>query len=274
MLRAAWFEAEVMANLDGRGMQPAAGVAAAAVAGAWGPAARRFQARARVADPRLLPAGSDAYDLAIRVAAGGFFASLAAAYLASALHAPRLAELARFEPPALEWLSTAAIGLFYLTVTLFIIFRETPRAKAPGLLPRLAAIAGSYILGLYALFPRNEHLPAWLHLAAALLLLGGTGASVWVLAWLGRSFSVMAEARRLVTTGPYRFVRHPLYLTEFVSTVGVFIAFASPWTTLLLLLQVGLQLQRMRNEERILGATFPAYAGYAATTRRLLPGLW
>jgi protein-S-isoprenylcysteine O-methyltransferase Ste14 len=95
-----------------------------------------------------------------------------------------------------------------------------------------------------------------------------------VLIWLGRSFSVMAEARQLVTAGPYRFVRHPLYLAEMISAIGIFIAFASPWTAAVLLVQIGSQIRRMQNEERVLGTAFPDYAGYMARTRRLIPGVW
>jgi protein-S-isoprenylcysteine O-methyltransferase Ste14 len=37
---------------------------------------------------------------------------------------------------------------------------------------------------------------------------------------------------------------------------------------------MGFQLQRMRNEERVLGAAFPEYVAYAARTRRLIPGVY
>ena len=91
---------------------------------------------------------------------------------------------------------------------------------------------------------------------------------------LGRSFSVMAEARYLVTSGPYRFVRHPLYLAEELAVVGVFIQFASVWTALLLALQISFQLRRMHNEEAVLAATFPEYTAYQARTSRLIPGIY
>jgi len=91
---------------------------------------------------------------------------------------------------------------------------------------------------------------------------------------LGRSFSIMAESRQLVTTGPYQFVRHPLYLTEEIALVGVFLQYASPWTVLLLLVQIAFQLRRMYNEELVLTAHFPEYAAYQRTTARLIPGVY
>jgi protein-S-isoprenylcysteine O-methyltransferase Ste14 len=53
------------------------------------------------------------------------------------------------------------------------------------------------------------------------LLLGGNALAVLVLVQLGRSFSIMAEARRLVTSGVYRWVRHPLYLAEELAVIGI-----------------------------------------------------
>jgi protein-S-isoprenylcysteine O-methyltransferase Ste14 len=61
-----------------------------------------------------------------------------------------------------------------------------------------------------ALFPRHD-LSIGLNLLSAGLIVVGHLLAVYALAWLGRSFSIMAEARRLVTDGPYAVVRHPLY---------------------------------------------------------------
>jgi protein-S-isoprenylcysteine O-methyltransferase Ste14 len=84
----------------------------------------------------------------------------------------------------------------------------------------------------------------------------------------------MAEARQLVTSGVYRWVRHPLYLAEELAVVGIVLQFLSPWTGLLLAVQIAFQLRRMRNEERVLSETFPQYTDYRARTAMLLPGLY
>jgi protein-S-isoprenylcysteine O-methyltransferase Ste14 len=217
---------------------------------------------------------SDFWDVLTRVAAGAFFASLAASYFSAAIGSFPALDARPLGLHSLEWLSIAAIGAFYTTVTLLIVVRAAPLAKARGFFPRLAAVMGSYVLGAYAFFPRNAELPPLLQLVSAMLIVAGTIDAVWVLCWLGRSFSVMAEARQLVTSGPYRFVRHPLYLAELISTLGIFIAFASPWTGVVVLVQFGAQIRRMLNEEQVLGAAFPDYAAYAARTRRLIPGVW
>jgi protein-S-isoprenylcysteine O-methyltransferase Ste14 len=125
----------------------------------------------------------------------------------------------------------------------------------------------------FLLLPRHE-LSVTLEMISTALILIGTVGAVFALARLGRSFSVMAETRRLVTSGPYRFVRHPLYLTEEIAVIGVFIQFASAWAILLLALQIGFQLRRMHNEERVLTTNFPEYGVYRQTTARLIPRVY
>jgi protein-S-isoprenylcysteine O-methyltransferase Ste14 len=85
---------------------------------------------------------------------------------------------------------------------------------------------------------------------------------------------MMAEARRLVTSGPYRFVRHPLYLAEELAVVGIFMQSLSLWTALILAVQIAFQLRRMHNEEAILAESLPEYAAYRQRTARLLPGIY
>jgi protein-S-isoprenylcysteine O-methyltransferase Ste14 len=104
-------------------------------------------------------------------------------------------------------------------------------------------------------------------LAAILLALGSLGR-------LGRCFGVLPDARGVVTGGPYRIVRHPLYLGEVGGIVGVAIAAPTSRNWLALALIVAAQLGRARLEERTLRAAFPAYAEYAARTPMLIPLRW
>jgi protein-S-isoprenylcysteine O-methyltransferase Ste14 len=122
-------------------------------------------------------------------------------------------------------------------------------------------------------FPRRE-LSLSLEMISTVLTLIGTVGAVVALSQLGRSFSVMAETRQLVTSGPYRLVRHPLYLAEQIAIIGVFIQYTSVWTALLLAMQIAFQLRRMHNEESVLTASFPEYVEYRQTTSRLIPGIY
>jgi protein-S-isoprenylcysteine O-methyltransferase Ste14 len=162
---------------------------------------------------------------------------------------------------------------FLLLIAAAVILRSRPSGKASGLEPRISALAGTFMTYVIVLLPRRE-LSLSLEMISTVLILVGTIGAVVALARLGRSFSVMAETRQLVTSGPYRFVRHPLYLTEEIAIIGLFMQFASPLTALLLLLQIGFQLRRMQNEEAILAVNFPEYVIYSQNTARLIPGIY
>ena len=113
-----------------------------------------------------------------------------------------------------------------------------------------------------------------LDMTSTVLLLAGNYLCVVVLLHLGRSISIMAEARRLVTSGPYGVIRHPLYLAEQVAIIGIFLQFLSWQAALVLLAHFIFQIRRMLNEERVLTETFPEYRDYANRTARLIPGVW
>ncbi len=100
-----------------------------------------------------------------------------------------------------------------------------------------------------------------------------TGGFMMVIAivWLGRCFSVLPEVRGLVTAGPYRFVRHPLYLGELTACLGLILANPSPRNLGAGAAFACCQHARMRLEERALVREFPDYAAYAEVTPGLLP---
>ncbi len=114
--------------------------------------------------------------------------------------------------------------------------------------------------------------------AAPALLAVGDGVAVcgclWLLASvlaLGRCFGVLPEARGLVRRGPYRFVRHPVYLGEITAFAGLTLAAPVPRNVAVLALVAAAQMVRARFEERALSAAFPEYASYIETTGRLFP---
>ena len=185
----------------------------------------------------------------------------------TALHAPF--DLARF----LDLLSSLSTLVYFTLVIVLVFVRRMPIAKSTGLWPRIVAIVGANLeVALGTLHPIS--LPLSLKVLSTALVMFGTGAEIVVLVWLGRSFSIFPEARRLVLEGPYRWIRHPLYLTAAIATVGIAMGYAQPWAALLVLVTFGFQIRRMRNEERVLAATFPEYAAYAMRTARLIPGIY
>jgi protein-S-isoprenylcysteine O-methyltransferase Ste14 len=180
------------------------------------------------------------------------------------------------EPPlkfAADLLSRSSTICFLGLMSVLFLIRLEPIKKAKGIIPRVMAIAGTFFVALVTFFPRTN-LSMTQTVIASMFGLVGTAISFVVLAHLGRSFSLMAEARRLVTTGPYRFMRHPLYFFEAVASFGVLLQFLSVYTIVIFLAYAFLQLQRMKNEEEVLGKAFPEYQEYKLRTARLIPGLY
>lgn len=172
-----------------------------------------------------------------------------------------------------DLLSRSSTICFLGLMSVLFLIRLEPIKKTKGIWPRFVAIAGTFFVALVTFFPR-ANLSMTQTIMASLFSLVGTGMSVFVLAHLGRSFSLMAEARRLVTTGPYRFMRHPLYIFEAVASFGVLLQFLSIYTFFIFLAYALLQFQRMKNEEVVLGKAFPEYQAYKLKTARLIPGLY
>jgi protein-S-isoprenylcysteine O-methyltransferase Ste14 len=174
-----------------------------------------------------------------------------------------------------KYLSLAAHGtqlafLFLVLGTTLLRFR--PQRTAEGWEPRVSALAGTFLSMSLVAFPPVDLGPLW-RIASILLALAGWSLSVWVLASLGRSFSITPQARRLVTTGPYSLVRHPLYVCEEIAFIGIAMMCISPGTIAIVIVQWLFQLRRMTNEERVLRSTFPEYAAYAAKTPKVIPRL-
>src|ERR1051326_1517248 len=163
--------------------------------------------------------------------------------------------------------------VFVCLVLVFLVLRSPAKSKAKGLVPRIMAFCGTY-LGVAVLWLPPQPMNIGLSLISLSLILGGILFAAFSLAHLGRSFSLMAEARRLVTDGPYALVRHPLYLGEAISTLGLTLQYRSPFAFLLIAMQFAFQFQRMKNEENVLAAEFPEYEAYSLRTARVLPGVY
>jgi protein-S-isoprenylcysteine O-methyltransferase Ste14 len=161
---------------------------------------------------------------------------------------------------------------FSLLVVMFAV-RRIPLDQPIDFYPRLVAGAGTFLgIGILTLAPRE--LSPGLYLVTLFSIIGGTVFAVSATLSLARSISIMPEARGLVTSGLYAVVRHPLYLGEFVVLFGIALQHSMPWALLILAVQCVFQLQRMKNEERVLARAFPDYADYALRTARLVPGVY
>jgi protein-S-isoprenylcysteine O-methyltransferase Ste14 len=114
---------------------------------------------------------------------------------------------------------------------------------------------------------------AWPEAGLALVTLAA-GLSLVSLLAMGRLFGVRPALRGLVTRGPYRFVRHPMYLSYVIADIGYNL---QEWNSVTILLVLGgwaSLIYRIRAEERVLSrhVEWPAYM--VLVRYRLLPGLW
>lgn len=161
-------------------------------------------------------------------------------------------------------------ALFVALAAATTLTRLPPVRKAAGLEPRIAALLGTFLLTGLAMLPRRELPLSALAMSCSFVVVGMLSSFV-VLRWLGKAFSIMAEARRLIVHGPYALVRHPLYVCEEVAVIGIFIQVMSPVALIVLIAHGVFQIRRMLHEERVLKEAFPEYESYARRTPRLIP---
>ena len=177
---------------------------------------------------------------------------------------------------ALLWRRSPEFGIavlpilcYELVVASSFLLRGPPRRTARGVLPRAVAYAHSF-LPMVFLELTGRFRPEWLAPAAdpvakgvgVALWLIGVSVGFWPLWHLRRAFSIEPEARVLVTSGPYRWARHPIYAMYLLINAGLWLRHPSLPFAIVLLGWLGLLLLRVRAEERVLTEAFPEYAAY------------
>jgi protein-S-isoprenylcysteine O-methyltransferase Ste14 len=136
------------------------------------------------------------------------------------------------------------------------------------------------VVGLFA--PRwvpAANLPSWLWLVGALIMLIGAVIRTWSLRVLGGSFHRDVRVERgqtLVTSGPYRWVRHPSYTGALLLFAGLGIAQANVVSVVVLVVvPTAVYLRRIKIEEAALTTVLgDRYRSFAAHRARLLPWVY
>ena len=174
--------------------------------------------------------------------------------------------------PNLAHVLAAALSLVvYLFMVGAYLLRRERAASDSSSLARCIAVCATFLPFVMPLRPGRQVSMTTELIASAILLVGLAGC-VWSLRHLWTSFSVIPQARTLVSSGPYRWVRHPLYTTEIVVNLGMAIHFGRPYHWAVFLLLVAGQSYRARREERLLCAHLSGYAEYRTRTAALIPG--
>jgi protein-S-isoprenylcysteine O-methyltransferase Ste14 len=132
-------------------------------------------------------------------------------------------------------------------------------------------------------FPAVDHRLGWSDLPGWAAIAGDV---IMLLGWLGIFFvfrensfaSATIESsadQRVISTGPYAWVRHPMYAAALVLLLGIPLALGSIWGVLIVLALVPLLIWRLMDEERFLVNHLPGYREYQGKVRyRLLPSIW
>jgi protein-S-isoprenylcysteine O-methyltransferase Ste14 len=85
----------------------------------------------------------------------------------------------------------------------------------------------------------------------------------------------VATEQRVISTGPYRLVRHPMYLGALIMLLGIPLALGSWWGVLTLVPMTVVLIWRLMDEEIFLARNLPGYAEYRQKIKyRLVPFAW
>jgi protein-S-isoprenylcysteine O-methyltransferase Ste14 len=185
-------------------------------------------------------------------------------------------QITRFDEPPNPLAAAFTLGyLAWLLAEVPVTFRRASHPVAEGrtIVGYGLARVGTAVAALLGPLPWTGW-SAWMALPA-LVFVGGILLRLVAARTLGRFYShhvVRRPDHSVVTTGPYRLVRHPAYTGMLLAHVGFVGFFANPVSIAVLLLLIGAVGWRIRVEERVLW-TVPGYPAYARGRARLLPGV-
>lgn len=172
-----------------------------------------------------------------------------------------------------KFLETQDLALLVLCiaeafVVLFFIIRTEPKSVSTDFLDWIVAIVGTFS----PLFLRPS---SWgIFPAASELMLIGVTIQLMGMISLNRSFALVAAKREIKTTGIYRYIRHPLYASYFLTLGAYVLVYTTWWNVCIYTLAMACMIVRMSREEKFL-AQDPLYREYMHQVRyRLLPRVY
>jgi protein-S-isoprenylcysteine O-methyltransferase Ste14 len=131
--------------------------------------------------------------------------------------------------------------------------------------------------------PAIDHRMGWSQLSPVMVLTGDllvlAGFFGVFLVFRENSFGAatigVSEDQRVISTGPYAWVRHPMYAAGLLMLFGVPFALGSGWSALLVLVLLPTLIWRLSDEEKFLARNLPEYREYQRSVHyRLLPPIW
>ena len=163
-------------------------------------------------------------------------------------------------------------GIQTIILIITMVFRRTPvRVTLNPWYWLLAFVATYGIVAFYAFTARGR--PIVPIIVPSALVLISVAIMIYARVSLGRSIGFVPADRGIVTRGPYKFVRHPIYSGGFVALFAFILRSYSPLTLLLAVILVGLLMLKSVIEEHFLRDN-PEYAAYMTQVRyRWVPGV-
>ncbi len=191
------------------------------------------------------------------------------------------------------WEAWVYIGTFYSMMVFNLVYLIR---KDPDLLQRrldhkedrqkqkwYIFLSNFFILPIYLLpgfdtrFNWSE-VPIFLVLIADFIFICAYLLFFWVLrtnSFAGRTIKIDQEKHHVITTGPYQFIRHPLYLAAGTMFGITPLALGSYWGLFFIPFLAVMMVFRIRDEEQMLLKDLPGYAEYMQNTKyRIFPGIW
>ena len=190
------------------------------------------------------------------------------------------------------WMFLACYFAASIAVTLYLARRDPallarrmrggPWAEKEPTQRVIMSIASAGFIALLVL-PGLDHRFGWSHMPAAVAI---AGVLLMLLGWLGifrvfqeNSFTSstieLAADQRVISTGPYAVIRHPMYTAALLMFLGMPISLGSWWGVLVVVALLPPMIWRLLDEEHFLSRNLPGYVAYQNRVRyRLVPHVW
>jgi len=191
------------------------------------------------------------------------------------------------------WVFVAAFGFAIVVFMLYGMLRDPNMLKERSQKAKNVKHWDTVILNIYTVFlvimvvlaPLDggrfhwSHVPLWVNLLGLGLMISSFALLLWVTVtntYLSRYVRIQDDrGHQVVTSGPYRFVRHPMYASNILFFPSIPLLLGSWWALIPAIIIMGLFTLRTYLEDKTLHAELPGYKDYAQKTRyRMIPGIW